>query len=265
VDLGLTDRVAIVTGASKGIGQATAHLLANEGASLVLCARDDVQLDSAISELRDAGTEAIGIAGDVVESAVTEAIVEAALAAFGRIDVVVNNAGGESGRSGFDELTDEDWERVYRLNVVAPSRLIRAVLPVMRERGWGRIVNVSSYTARVPEPFCLPYAAAKAALVNLTRGLSRTCAAEGILVNCVLPGLTATNGVVERFAEAANSSGRSSEDLLAAMLRRAPIDAGRMGTPMEVAAMIGFLASEQASWISGSAFAVDGGTVRTAS
>jgi 3-oxoacyl-[acyl-carrier protein] reductase len=264
VDLGLRDRVAIVTGASRGIGAATARMLAADGAAVVLCARDEVQLNSAVAELRTEGAAAIGIAGDVVDVATTAQIVETALAAFGRIDILVNNAGGESGRLGFDDLSDADWERSYLLNVVAPTRLIRAVLPSMRQLGWGRVINVASYTARVPEPFCLPYSAAKAAIVSLTRGLSRTCATEGILVNSVLPGLTATDGVVERFAEAAAESGRSTDDLLTAMLRRAPIDAGRMGTPDEVAALIVFLASAQASWISGSAFSVDGGTVRSA-
>ena len=115
----------------------------------------------------------------------------------------------------------------------------------------------------MPEPFCLPYA--KAALVNLTRGLARTAAADGVLVNSVLPGLTETDGVKQGFAKAVEATGRSQDELLAAMLRREQLDAGRMGSPAEVAALIAFLVSEQASWISGAAYTIDGGTIRTAS
>jgi 3-oxoacyl-[acyl-carrier protein] reductase len=160
-------------------------------------------------------------------------------------------------------LDDEAWERAYRLNVVSAVRLTRAALPGMRERRWGRIVNVSSYTARVPEPFCGPYAAATAALLNLTRTLSRTYAAEGVVTNCVLPGLTRTDGVAAGFAGAVAATGRTQEDLLGAMLRRAPIDVGRPGEAAEVAAAIAFLCSEQAAWISGTGLLVDGGTVRS--
>jgi 3-oxoacyl-[acyl-carrier protein] reductase len=263
MDLGLSGRVAIVSGASQGIGLATARLLAAEGAALVLCARNGDRLKAAAAELERDGACVIPVPGNVLDPGLPARLVSAA-AEFGSADILVNNAGGESGRLGFEELTDADWEAAHQLNVVAPVRLIRAVLPQMRQRRWGRVVNVASYTARVPEPFCLPYAAAKAALVNLTRGLARTAAADGVLVNSVLPGLTATDGVAEGFAGAITATGRTHDDLLAAMLRRAPIDMGRMGEPAEVAALIAFLASEQASWITGGAYVVDGGTIRTA-
>ena len=263
MDLGLNGRVAIVSGASQGIGLATARLLAAEGAALVLCARNGDRLTAAAAELERDGTRVIPVPGDVLDPGLPGRLARAATE-LGRVDILINNAGGESGRLGFEKLTDDDWEAAYRLNVVAPARLIRAVLPQMRQRSWGRIVNVASYTARVPEPFCLPYAAAKAALVNLTRGLARTAAGDGVLVNSVLPGLTATDGVAEGFAGAVAATGRTQDDLLAAMLRRAPIDMGRMGDPAEVAALIAFLASEQASWITGGAYVIDGGTVRSA-
>jgi 3-oxoacyl-[acyl-carrier protein] reductase len=262
MDLGLSGRVAVVTGASQGIGLATARLLAADGAALVLCARDGDRLKAAAGELERDGARVIPVPGDVLDPALPGTLVTAA--ELGDIGILVNNAGGESGRLGFEQLADADWEAAYRLNVVAAVRLIRAVLPGMRDRKWGRIVNVASYTALVPEPFCLPYSAAKAALVSVTRGLARTVSADGVLVNSVLPGLTATDGVAEGFAEAVAATGRSRDDLLAAMLRRAPIDVGRMGEPAEVAAMIVFLASEQASWMTGGAYAVDGGTVRSA-
>jgi len=262
MDLGLTGRVAVVTGASKGIGLGTARLLAAEGATVVLCARDAGRLRDAAAGLeRELGARVIAAPGDVLDPDLAGKLVAAA---SGQVDILVNNAGGESGHLGFDQLDDADWEAAYRLNVVAPARLTRAMLPGMRQRGWGRVVNVASYTARVPEPFCLPYAAAKAALVNMTRGLARTAAADGVMVNSVLPGLTETDGVTQGFAEAVEATGRSKDELLAAMLRRAPIDARRMGEPTEVAALIVFLASAQASWVNGAAYIVDGGTIRSA-
>jgi NAD(P)-dependent dehydrogenase (short-subunit alcohol dehydrogenase family) len=206
----------------------------------------------------------VAVAGNVVDVGTTDAIVSAALDRYGRIDILVNNAGGDSGHLPIHRLTDQDWEDAYRLYVVSTMRLTVAALPTMREQRWGRIVNVSSYTARVPEPFCAAYSAAKAAMVNATRNLSRTYGSEGITANSVLPGLTDTDGVRSTFEEAAAATGRPQEDLVSRMLERAPIDAGRLGTSAEVAAAVAFLCSEQAAWITGAALAVDGGTVRSA-
>jgi len=267
VDLGIAGRLAVITGASRGIGRAVAEALAAEGAVLVLSARGRDGLDAAVHELAAAGAEVVGVAGDVCAPSTTAAIVEAARGAGGAsggIDILVNNAGGESGHVPIDRLGDADWEDAYRLNVVSAVRLTVAALPHMRGNGWGRIVNVASYTARVPEPFCAPYAAAKAALVNVTRNLSRAYAREGVCANCVLPGLTDTEGVRAGFEDAITATGRSHDELLARMLERAPIDAGRLGTSAEVAAAVAFLCSKQASWITGAALAVDGGTVRSA-
>jgi 3-oxoacyl-[acyl-carrier protein] reductase len=259
VDLGIAGRKAVVTGASRGIGRAVAAALGSEGASLVLCARGAAGLEAAVEELRSGGCDVAGVVGDICDPETTDAIVAAAVPG---VDILVNNAGGESGHVPIERLADDDWERAYRLNVVSAVRLTVAVLPHMRERGWGRIVNVASYTARVPEPFCGPYAAAKAALVNVTRNLSRAYGSEGICANCVLPGLTETEGVLEGFEEASAATGRSREELVARMLERAPMDAGRLGTAAEVASAVAFLCSEQAAWITGAALAVDGGTVR---
>ena len=269
MDLGIAGRTAIVTGASRGIGAAVARALVSEGVNVVVSARGADGLASIEGELRDAavgGSQIRGVVGDVYAPATTAALIEAAAGAGrgGGADIVVNNAGSGSGHLPIDRLGDEDWESAYRANVVGAVRLATAALPYMRDRRWGRIVNVASYTARVPEPFCGPYAAAKAALVNVTRNFSRSYAAEGVLTNCVLPGLTETEGVVAGFDAATAATGRSADELVARMLERAPIDSGRMGTSAEVAAGIVFLCSEQASWITGVALPIDGGTIRSA-
>ena len=268
MDLGLAGRVAVVTGASRGIGRAVADELVGTGVKVVLSARGAEDLERAVEELRQRsalpGEDSVqGVVGDAKEETTTTAIEEAA-ARLGGADILVNNAGGESGHVPFDQLTDEDWDTAYRLNVVSGVRLTRALLPHMRGQRWGRIVNVSSYTARVPEPFCAPYAAAKAAMVNVTRNLSRAYGNEGICANCVLPGLIYTEGAASAFGDAVAATGRSEEALVESMLRRAPIDVGRMGTAAEVAAAIVFLCSERASWITGVTLPIDGGTIRSA-
>ena len=264
MDLGIAGRIAVVTGASRGIGRAVAEILAREGVHLVISSRGPDALASAAEDLARLGTKVDTVAGDVVDVAVTDAIVATALDRHGRVDILINNAGGEAGHLPIDRLTDQDWDDAYRLYVVSPMRLTVAALPSMRAQRWGRIVNISSYTARVPEPFCAPYAAAKAAIVNATRNVSRSFGSEGITANCVLPGLTDTEGVRSGFDDAAAATGRSNEELVARMLQRAPIDTGRLGTSDEVAAAIAFLCSEQAAWITGAAINVDGGTVRSA-
>jgi 3-oxoacyl-[acyl-carrier protein] reductase len=263
MDLGLTGRTAVVTGASRGIGRAAAAALGAEGASVLLVARGQVDLDAAVAELTESGVDAAGLALDVNEAGAAGAVAEAARRRWGRLDVLVNNAGG--GPLGSDHVRDFDpgvWLDVYRANVVVPMELSMACVAGMAEQGWGRILNVSSTMARDPDPRFGSYGAAKAALLHATRSMAPTYASSGIMVNAVLPGLTRSAGVLSGYEQLGRQSGRSPDEIEARMIQRQPIAAGRTGEVTEVADAIAFLCSERASWITGALLLVDGGTVR---
>ena len=160
-------------------------------------------------------------------------------------------------------LRDEEWHQEFELNFFAPVRLATACLPAMCQRRWGRIVNVASTQGREPDPYFGPYGASKAALINFTKTCARSFSAEGVLSNCVIPGVTLTELVEDNAAAAAVAAGTTSEDVMQRMLARTPVSAGRFGRVEEVSAAIVFLASERASWITGASLTVDGGTLRS--
>jgi NAD(P)-dependent dehydrogenase (short-subunit alcohol dehydrogenase family) len=263
VDQGLSDRVAIVTGASKGIGRQVAVDLGAEGCHVVLCGRDETALREAVAAVEQRGARAITVAVDMEVRDSAGHIVRRAMDEFGRIDILVNNAGGNNPRRLLN-LSDDDWQQGFEQNFFSSVRLALACVPVMQERGWGRIVNVASTFAREPDPLFGPYSAAKAALVNFSRNLSMAFAADGVLTNCVLPGITITEGVEANAAVASERLGVSTDEVMARMIAKDPIDIARFGEPSDVANAVLFLASEQAAWITGATLAVDGGTIRTA-
>jgi NAD(P)-dependent dehydrogenase (short-subunit alcohol dehydrogenase family) len=261
VELGLASRVVIVTGASAGIGRASAELLVAEGARLVLCARGADRLDALAAELTAAGGEVRTVAADVSDPSSSEAIRDVALESFGRIDAVVHGAGVSTGEH-LREFSDESWLTAYRVNTVSAVRLSMACVPAMRERGWGRIVTIGSTAGRDPDPRFASYGAAKAALMHATRSLSRSFAKYGILANCVLPGLTRSESVLAGYESAAEHMRVSAEDVERRMLELQPIAMGRTGLPDEVARVVVFLCSAAASWTTGAIVPVDGGTIR---
>ena len=258
----LAGRIALVTGASRGIGRAIALELAEAGADLVINARGSAALDAVATEVRARGRDVEAVPADVATEAGAPLVVERAVARFGRVDVLVNNAGKGSPKRLLD-LTEEDWHASFELNFMSAVRLSLACVPLMRARGGGRIINISSRVGRQPDPYFAPYAAAKAALINFTKSLANAFSKDGVLANCVVPGLVRTEAVLEAARESAEATGKTVEEVLAETLRARPIPAGRMGEPADVAGLVVFLASPRASWITGSTFTVDGGIVPT--
>jgi 3-oxoacyl-[acyl-carrier protein] reductase len=257
VDLGLSGKACIVTGATSGIGAATTRMLLAEGARVLLVARDADRLEAAGAGDASAAT----CAADVTDPAAAERIVAACESAFGRVDVLVNNA-GTSPVVSLDELTDDDWQAQWELNVMASLRLMRAAAPRMAKRGWGRIVNVASSAGKRPSLRNPAYAVTKAAQLSLSRVFADEYASKGVLVNAVAPGPTATElwtGEDGIAAQTARKAGTTREEELAKQAAKVPI--GRMGEPEEIAAVVVFLCSERASNVTGASWSVDGGVV----
>jgi 3-oxoacyl-[acyl-carrier protein] reductase len=261
MDLGLQGRACAVTGASSGIGKATALSLVREGASVLLVGRREGPLAEVAAECRRRGGLAETLALDVTAADVGRRVVEAVVGHFDRIDVLVNNAGTSSIRT-LDQLTDEDWQTQWELNVIGPMRLMRAAAPEMASRGWGRIVNVCSSSGKRPSSTNMAYSVAKAAELSLSRAFADLYAGKGVLINAVAPGPVQTDlwmapgGMADQAAQA---QGKSREEVLEATAGRSPL--GRFSTEEEIAAVITFLCSEAASNVAGAAWSADGGAV----
>jgi 3-oxoacyl-[acyl-carrier protein] reductase len=267
VDLGLCGRVCVVTGASRGIGLATATMLCAEGARVLLVARNEERVveaaDQCLAAGADAGGAAESLACDVTEADAAARIAAAAEDRFGPPDVLVNNAGSAKWRD-LDDVPDEDWQAAWDVNVMAPMRLMRSLAPGMSERGWGRIVNVASTAGKRPSAAMAEYSVAKAAELSLSRLYADRHAADGLLVNAVCPGPVRSElwmeegGLLDQSQQ--HGGHESREDALDFAGSKRPI--GRLAEVDEVASVIVFLCSEQASYVAGAAWSVDGGTVQ---
>ena len=261
MELGLAGKPCIVTGASRGIGRATARLLAAEGARVLLAARGEEALREAADECRAAGRDADGLALDVTAPDAGERLVARCEERLGPPWAVVSGAGTSRVRP-LDELTDDDFAEQWELNVMASLRLMRAAAPGMAGRGGGRIVNVCSSSGKRPSQTNVAYSVAKAAQLSLSRAFADAYAGRGVLVNAVAPGpvltglWTESGGLLDQSAEA---KGVSREQSLEAAAAKIPL--GRLGTDEEIAAAIAFLCSERASNVAGAAWSVDGGSV----
>jgi 3-oxoacyl-[acyl-carrier protein] reductase len=267
VELGLKGKACAVTGASRGIGREAARMLCAEGAQVLLIARSEERLAEAADDCGRAGApeqgRAAALAVDVTAADAGERIAAEAEDRFGRLDVLVNNAGTARWRD-LDDIPDEDWQAAWEINVMAPLRAMRAAIPGMRQRGWGRVVNVSSTAGKRPSANMAEYSVAKAAELSLSRLFADRYAKDGILVNAVCPGPTKSElwmdegGLLDQSKDLAGHATR--DEALDAAGSKRPI--GRLAEVEEVAAAIVFLCSERASYVSGAAWSVDGGTVQ---
>ncbi len=263
MELGLKGKVVLVTGASRGIGRAIALAFASEGCRLALASRTAEALAAVAEEVETLGAEARHWAIDVTDPAQVETLVENVRRVWGGIDILVNNAGGGYAKA-FEAVSDEEWERVVNLNLFSAIRLSRAVLPSMKERGGGQIINIAALSGRVPRLGQIASNAAKAALINFTESLAAEVAANGIRVNAVCPAAILTGRWQERVARYGKEHGISLEEAMTEMASRA-IPLGRLGRPEEVASAVVFLASERAGFITGVSVFVDGGMGRSVS
>ena len=261
MDLHLNDKLALVSGSSKGIGFAIASGLAREGARVIVNGRTQKSVDDALAKIRAqyAQAQVVGFAGDLSEAAPVEALV----AAHPDVDILVNNLGIFDPKP-FEEIPDSEWERFFNVNILSGVRLSRAYLPGMKKKNWGRVVFISSESGVQIPVEMIHYGVTKTAQLGLSRGLAETCAGTGVTVNAVLPGPTASDGVNE-FVEKL-SGGNSLKDFEKAFFEQARPTSllKRFATPDEVANLVVYVCSEASSATNGAALRVDGGVVRSA-
>ena len=260
MDLGIAGKAALVTASSKGLGRAVAEELAGEGVRLAICSRDASRIAEVAEAIAaDSGARVIGMQADVSRPEEVKGLIADVTGQLGGLDILVTNAGGPPSGT-FETITDNDWENAYRLNLASVVEMCRAVVPHMKEKGWGRIVNITSIAVKEPVDGLMLSNSLRAAVVGFAKTLSREVASHNILVNNVCPGFTMTERVIQLSEATAERRGIRPEDVLKEW--EATIPLGRIGTPREFASLVAFLASERASYITGTTIQVDGGAVR---
>jgi 3-oxoacyl-[acyl-carrier protein] reductase len=257
MDLGLKNRVAIVAASSQGIGRATAEAFAAEGCRVAMCARNQQTLYAAAGKIKKQyNVEVLAQTFDVTDAAAVGRFVAAVVEKFGSVDICVTNAAGPPAK-GFLATTQEEWQRALEANFLSTVYFAREVIPHMQKKRWGRIVTLTSITTKQPVTDLVLSNAVRAAVVGLVKSLSNEFGKDGILVNNVAPGFTATGRLKELATARAASSGKSEQEIFAGWAADAPLQ--RLGEPREVADAIVWLASERASYITGQTVLVDGG------
>ena len=261
MDLGLRDRVALVGGSSKGLGRASALALAEDGARVAMCARGEEALEAAAREIRErTGAEVLTVAADLSSAEGVEQVVSQTVDRFGRLDVLVANSGGP--RPGlFGDLDDDAWREGFEVVTLGFVRFVRAALPHMRARQWGRIIAIQSLSVKEAVPFLDLSNGIRPGIAGLVKALMPDLARDGITINLVLPGMFLTSRINPAINDEPDQIDAAVAEQLAPLAETIPM--GRLGHPRELAALVAFLASEQASHITGAAYQVDGGRIRS--
>ncbi|GAA1344989.1 SDR family NAD(P)-dependent oxidoreductase [Arthrobacter roseus] len=265
MDLGIEGRKALVSGADSGIGWHTARLLLDEGATVVISSRDQEKLNDAAEKLEAKPGRLHAFAADITSVESLAALHASVHKAVGDIDILVQSAGITGAQGLFHEISDEGWTNTILVDLIGPVRLVREFLPDLRTGGWGRLVLMTSEDAVQPYDDELPYCAAKAGVLAFAKGLSRTYALEGLLVNTVSPAFIHTPMTDAMMQKRADELGVSIQQAIESFLteKRPNIELRRRGEPDEVANVIGFLCSDRASFVNGSNYRVDAGSVAT--
>lgn len=261
MNFGLRNKIALVTGSSQGLGRACAEALAREGTKLAICARDGDRLRITADEIAgQTGVEVLAIPADMSNRRDIQQVVKETVEHFGGLHILVTNAGGPA--SGyFENLEDQQWQESFNLTLMSVVRLIREAVPHMKQQGWGRIINITSLAVKEPLETMVVSTSLRSAIHGMAKTLSNQYAKDGITINNVMPGFVHTPHV-EHLAELrARQSGQTVAEVLAEFGRPAPI--GRIARPEEIGAVVAFLASEPASYLTGASIPVDGGRIRS--
>jgi len=260
MDLGLENKVAIVTGGSRGVGRAIAEALVREGAKVMITARDPQRLAATAAELARHGTEVRWHAADIEDDEAARKMIEATIREFGHFDILVNNAGTVD-PADFAALTEEAWPGVFEQKLNGYMRCLRHAVPHLKTRGWGRIINLSGLAGKEGGALTIPVGLNNAAVLNLTKALAQIMAPHNVLVNAVIPHIIDTDRQVETMRLFSEISGKPEEEVRKERLDKLPLK--RMGRPEEVGSVVAFLASERASFVCGAAWHVDGGAAKS--
>jgi 3-oxoacyl-[acyl-carrier protein] reductase len=260
VDLGLSGKVAVVAASSKGLGKASALALAREGARVTICARTEADLHAAAREIgRETGADVLAVPADLTTAEGIKSVVDATVRHFGGVDVLVNNSGGPA-LGKFADFTDDDWRRAFEVVTLNFVRFVRGVVPHMRGKRWGRIIGIQSSSVKQPVEGIDLSNGIRPGIAGLMKAIMPDLAKDGITINLVLPGMFLTSRI-------SPGAGQSPEADQALQAQLAPIAAavplGRLGEPIELGNLVAFLASQQASYITGAVYQVDGGNIKS--
>jgi 3-oxoacyl-[acyl-carrier protein] reductase len=261
VDLGLEGKVALVAASSKGLGKASALALAREGARVTICARTEADLEAAAEEIRhETHAEVLAVPADLASPEGIQSVVGATVERFGGVDVLVANSGGPKPGK-LPDLTDEDWRQAFELVTLNFVRFVREVLPHMREKRWGRIIGIQSSSVKEPVEFLDLSNGIRPGIAGLMKAIMPDLAKDRITINLVLPGMFLTARIHPSLATRSPEVDRMVQEQLAPLAATIPL--GRLGEPIELGHLVAFLASEQASYITGAVYQVDGGKIKS--